>query len=124
MKFLANITGGILSIYDIKKYENFLKKLKGNVCVEIQKIDPVRSLDHNRYYWKCLHFLADNTESGYTAKEFHEAFKYKFLPKKGDLGVPLSTTTLSPQEFGRYVEEIKRFSAEFYNLVILEESQL
>jgi hypothetical protein len=80
----------------------------------------VRSNPANAYYWAvCLDIFAE--ELGYEREELHAALKQRFLGLENpDAKLPRvrSTATLTPDAFWRYVEDVRRFAAEEFGLVI------
>jgi len=94
---------------------DFLEKNDGKkVVVEIELEKAKRSLDQNALYWLYLGVI--EKETGNLATDLHELFKRKFLPPipKKILGVefklPNSTTDLSKQDFGEYLDKISAFT--------------
>lgn len=96
-----------------------LKPLDGQrVEVIIRKPKTSRSTLQNSYYFGVVVELLAN-ELGYDKDEIHEILKYKFLQSHA-MGMPYvkSTTKLSTGEFEDYLAKIKRWAAEFLNIVI------
>lgn len=88
-----------------------------------------RSLPQNRYYFgvcvnmvkEALHDLGHDI----SLEETHEWMKSKFNyteivnTNTGEVErVPRSTTELSKEDFGAYIEKIQQFAAEFLNIII------
>lgn len=97
-----------------KLWIDYMEKNDGKaLVVEIDKEYGVRSDNQNRYYWKCLEIIANDT--GHSSIELHELFKRLFLPPKikkilgREVKWPASTKELNKSEF---VEYMMRISAE------------
>lgn len=89
-----------------------------DVTVTLHRKD--RTEAQNKYYWAVVvNILGDYF--GYSPEEMHQALKMKFLMlEDADKKVPttMSTTYLSTAEFSEYVEKIKRWAAEEYQVDI------
>ena len=91
-----------------------------------------RSLPQNAYYWSCVVPLVKDglRDAGYdeikTEEDAHEVMKHLFLrqqigsEKKGGevLEFTRSTTHLTKETFGEYLESIWKWSAEFLGVTI------
>lgn len=82
-----------------------------------------RSLASNRFYWKIIDLI--NKETGNDKDEIHTFFKKKFLPKEftdyetGDIYMSYnSTAKLNTKEMSEYLDNVIRFTAEFFGIVI------
>lgn len=111
-------------IYILKPDNGVLKNLMndlGNLNsykewqVEIKPYKKNRSLQQNKYMWKCLQIIGD--ELGYTPEELHEAIKFKFLgteTRKTIFGQEYetvrSTTGLTTKEFAEHMDKIQAFA--------------
>ena len=90
---------------EIKKYDDC------KVLIEIKPLKNKRTLSQNSYYFGVvLNTIALDT--GHTQDELHEVFKKMFLPKKfieiagKEIELDGTTTTLSTDEFGQYLDRI------------------
>jgi len=100
---------------DKKLLITHLKSLGDNYVVEVKQNKNTRSMNQNKYYWKCIvQELAK--ELGYTVDEMHDALKIKFSSewsqiKYKDKLIPLhsvkSTTVMNTAEFEQYCESIR-----------------
>ena len=101
---------------DVDKYISSL--IGQRVEVIIRKPKTSRSTLQNNYYWGVVVELLSN-ELSYDQDEMHEILKYKFLQSNA-MGMPYikSTTRLSTGEFEEYLSKIKRWAAEFLNIVV------
>ncbi|QDT46213.1 hypothetical protein Pan258_02300 [Symmachiella dynata] len=97
--------------------------------VIVKPYDPKRdrSSQQNRYYWSVvLGTIA--AETAHTPEEIHEWAKAWFLPRtfitmKGrEYEVGKSTTSLSTEEFSRYVEQIKAWAGSELSISIPDPS--
>lgn len=88
----------------------YLATLKDGTKIKVEKVKEDRSSQQNRFYWKYLQIISDDT--GDSADDLHEFFKRKFLiPREletqwGVMKIPGSTTKLSKVEFGDYMDRI------------------
>lgn len=104
------------------KLKQHLLPLKGQlVMVTAEKMRKHRTDDQNRYYrGVVLKMVADH--SGYCGQEELEALHYemrrRFLPNRGRLNIPVSTTALDTVEMTEYIENIRRWAAEELQLYI------
>jgi hypothetical protein len=73
-----------------------------------------RSDLQNNYYWGVVIELSRNF-CGYEKDEMHNAFGMMFRKMEAVDGIPTikSTKTMSTEEFWEYVEQCRRFMAEF-----------
>jgi hypothetical protein len=102
-----------------------LQELKpGNYTIEIKKSRAVRSLSANRYYHAILNIIG--IETGHTHEELHEALKLKFnsevifFPKGGSQMIGKSTAILDSAEFSGYVNRVRQWALDEFNIVIPE----
>lgn len=88
-----------------------------------------RSLQQNAYYWGVIvamvHEGFRNMGNDVSLEETHEYLKARFNYKEivntsvGEvMNVPKSTTELSKEEFGMYIDKIQQFAAEYLNTII------
>ena len=78
-----------------------------------------RSIGWNRYYWhKVIPAWVDYT--GYDKRLMHDVLAWLFLPAVLDDGTFWrdSTAGLSPEDFANYVDDCRRFLAEFAGIYI------
>jgi len=100
---------------DKKLLITHLKSLGDNYVVEVKQNKNTRSMNQNKYYWKCIvQELAK--ELGYTVDEMHDALKIKFSSEWSQIEykdklIPLhsvkSTTVMNTAEFEQYCESIR-----------------
>ena len=100
---------------DKKLLITHLKSLGDNYVVEVKQNKNTRSMNQNKYYWKCIvQELAK--ELGYTVDEMHDALKNKFSSEWSQIEykdklIPLhsvkSTTVMNTAEFEQYCESIR-----------------
>lgn len=91
--------------------------------VIIQKKSKHRSVSQNRWYWAAMQILSEHL--GYTKNEMHEIAKFKFLKvelvneKTGEVFERIrNTPELTTVEFSVYMEEIIKWSAETFDVLL------
>ncbi len=94
---------------------DYLKTLGSDYQVEVKRQRNTRSMNQNKYYWKCIvQPLAK--EIGYLNDEMHDALKVKFnadfemiTVKDKTTGIQKvrSTTQMDTREFEEYLERIR-----------------
>lgn len=93
------------------KIKQHLLKFRGQlVMVTAEKIRNHRTNEQNRYYWGVvLKTIANNC--GYRGEDevetIHLEMRRRFLPKRGMLNIPMSTTELNTAEMTEYIEAIR-----------------
>lgn len=101
--------------------DNLIKKIneldlsKGYVA-NIKIKSQSRSLEQNRRYWKLVTLLGE--QLGYTPDETHDILRFKFLRNAVEIEgerLPLlqSTTKLSVEEMGAYMQQIETWAGNF-----------
>ena len=125
INLLSNVSEtGELQMNVRKAIKRDLPHFKGKrVNIIIKKVKSQRSLQQNRYWWLAITILSK--EIGYTKEELHEILKYKFLrlskvdEKTGEIFEYCgSTAKLSKSAFSDLVNDLIRFSAETFNVII------
>jgi hypothetical protein len=104
---------------------NELKKLEeGEYVILVKKNRPVRSLSANKYYHAVLKIIG--IETGHTHDQLHEICKRKFnaemiaLPKGGTEVYGKSTSDMDTKEFAGYVNRVKQWAQDEFNIIIPE----
>jgi len=125
MKFYGEVENGKLRIYHRAKFDEFIKGIEGHVTISVSNKKENRSDQQNRYWWVLVTILAG--ELGYEKEEFHEILKYKFLKKSkvdhhtGEIYEYLeSSAKLDKEEFGTLIENLHRWSADTFGIVLPE----
>lgn len=103
-------------------YQSFLQALAGKeIIVTITEYRRNRTDRQNRYYWGVIvkmlseYFGYDKDEE----TELHEGLKQKFLLVKGKhLEYVRSTRKLTTVEFNNYIDQIIRWAAKSYSVVL------
>tara|TARA_R110002050_G_scaffold554_1_gene4030 strand:+ start:7959 stop:8345 length:387 start_codon:yes stop_codon:yes gene_type:complete len=94
---------------------NYLRDLGGDYSVDVKKQKNTRSMNQNKYYWKCI-IQPLSKELGYLTDEMHDTLKVKFNAdfemvtvndKTTGLQKVKSTTQLSTADFENYLERIR-----------------
>ena len=80
--------------------------------MRIDRETGIRSFNQNSWYWGVvLKTISENY--GHSAKELHEIYKRMFIPpkfikyKNREIKLPQSTSDLSKNDFGEYIERIR-----------------
>lgn len=86
------------------------------VELKLDRVRDTRSLRQNKFLWGVV--LATIAEAtGNTTEDLHEYFKTKFLPRRfvvlngKEQEVTKTTTTLTTDEFSKYLEQLAAFAA-------------
>ncbi len=110
---------------DHRKVGSLLRELPpGEYLITIKKNRPVRSLNANKYYHMIINMIG--IETGHTHEQLHDICKKKFnyeivtLPKSGSEIMGMSTSNLDTKEFAAYVNRVKQWAMDEFNIVIPE----
>ena len=110
------------------KFKQHLLPLKGQiVMVTAEKLRKHRTDAQIRYYrGVVLKMIADRC--GYQGTEdvesLHQEMRRRFLPKRGSLNIPLSTSDLTTQEMSEYIEAIRRWAAVELGIYVPEPNEV
>lgn len=109
--FRASIKKGVLT-YDNERYFRGTIQLipDTDVRVIIEPVKGTRSKAANRYLWGVVYPLI-GASVGYSAEELHSVMKSMFLKTKRlwrgtDITILKSTTELTTDEFGEFIEKV------------------
>jgi len=117
---LREVKEGKLSWLEPEIVRNYLKNIEGLVGITIVKKKKKRTLSQNGYYWVLIDVIAN--ELGYDPNELHDSFKAIFLvDKRGAIPIIRSTTSLSPEEMGKYIDKIMGLAREIMPEIVLPE---
>jgi len=117
---VAPVVNGAPQFSDTQKrllMDEYRRNEGKDVRVQIGPYQNKRTTRQNSYLWGVV-YAEIAADTGYSTEDIHEAMKAKFLPRNFvDIGneeirVPKSTTTLSTDEFGKYVDQIVAFAGE------------
>lgn len=106
-----------------KKLRQEVARLFGGQSIEIiiHKKKKHRSVAQNRYYWLVCTMISEHT--GFSKEETHAILKSKFLKVEKvneDTGAIYeyikSTTELSTVEYEEYLESVRQFAAEEFDM--------
>jgi hypothetical protein len=92
--------------------------------IEVKKNRAIRSLSQNKYYWVILQIIAISTGE-YDKDTLHDTCKKKFnghwvhFPS-GDEYLGKSTSDLDSAEFTAYLNRVKQWALEEFNIIIPE----
>mgnify|MGYP003122673094 FL=1 len=113
MKFIIKDNADKIMLID------YLKGLESDYQVEVKKQRNTRSVNANKYYWKCIVQPLAN-ELGYLTDEMHETLKVKFNSEFEMITVNemttgiqkvKSTTQMDSKAFDTYMERIRVWAA-------------
>lgn len=126
MSFTGKIIENKFVPFDDESYLTHLSLLEGEkVEVEVKKFRNSRSLEQNRYYWRIVAIISENT--GYTKDETHALLGSKFLKDHVDIQegsemkrytVVKSSSSLKSDEMAQYIEEVKQWASQELQLFI------
>ena len=118
-----NVLKGKINPKAAGQIKSVVESLEGKGGIMTISTKNNRSNQQNRLWWSYMTILSNDL--GYTPEEIHEICKYKFLKKaKVDEATGLimeylgSTAELSKSEFTELVENMTRWSAENFNIVL------
>lgn len=130
LKTFGSIERGKLTIYNKNEFLEILSTWKDcAVEMTLQSKTKGRSLPQNRYYFGCVlpiikQVLKEQHGISYDTKLAHELLKLKFnsIEIYNEDGVierlPMSTTGLTPAEFEEYLENIRTWCMDFFEVRI------
>jgi imidazole glycerol phosphate synthase subunit HisF len=114
-----------------KAITDAIKSFEGqNIIISIEKRKKKRSNNQNAFYFGIVITIIQDAFKDawgeyYSATEVHEALKAKYCFKEqvnentGEiLQIPSSTTNLSTIEWEEYIEKIRAFAFEWFNVTI------
>ena len=123
MIFQGKLKNGKLILYDVNRFDNYLLSLGDReIEVIVKKPTSSRTVSQNKLYWKILEIISEST--GHTKEELHALFGSLFLCNKIQvMGEPVnaikSTTKLTTEEFGKYLNDIRFYMADVMPEIIL-----
>lgn len=116
--FHGKVVEGKLVLDKKDRFNEYLKKISGDIMVVLKRPAKNRTLQENKYYWFMLELIGN--ELGSSKDEMHQAFKLLFLKKpiNEKLFTVKSTSTLNTLEFEDYLENIRRFASLELNIYV------
>jgi len=122
--FPGTVIKGEMEMDDSFGFKRHVANLEGKkIQVAVRKYKTQRSENQNKYYWGVVIAMLGN-EFGYDSEEMHEALKFKFLKKEGKLTTVRSTASLTTTEFEIYLDKVKRWVSEEYDIVIPDPNEV
>lgn len=111
-------------------YKAYIKLKSGTWKAEFTKLSK-RSLQQNKYYWKCVVWVIrhrlEQLGNDFDAETVHNWLKEKFnsVPVIGEGGeylgqVGMSTTEMNKEDFGIYIDKITAWANDFLQITIPE----
>ena len=100
----------------------------GRYVISIEPIDPKRSIQWNKYYWKVVIRKGVCRITGYSESEAHETMLY-FFSRVPDPDIPGEFTIKRTRDMGRkefieYIEKVNVFILDFFGVRIPEPSEI
>lgn len=88
-----------------------------------KRLRKIRSLNQNAYYWAVVVPMVGQAMGETDIEAIHEVLKHEhnyYLSKVGEheIRIPLSTADLNTADFEAYLERVRRWASEFFNLYI------
>lgn len=130
-KYFTNVTNGKIQKNVSLLIKQTLTEFEGKrIVITIEKKKSTRSAEQNSLYFLYVEILAK--ELGYTKDEMHEIIKFKFNrkhkvnEKTGEVLEYIgSTTSLSVSEFTEYLDSLRIWASEMFNVYLpLPDEQL
>ena len=122
---------GQLRPADPVAWRSYLSRNKGrDVWVTVKRQQHTRSVSANAYYWGVV---VDSIAGhiGESSEETHALLKEKFLPRRQvelldgkTLEMPPSTRLLTVEQFTEYIEQVRRWAAEWLHLSIPDANEV
>ena len=124
-KHFGEVRKGRFIPFDKMAFIRAFAKNEGKVvAVMVEPRKQTRSNNQNAYYFGVVLEMISE-ETGHTAEELHDYFKVQFNSKETEIGkMPQTTTGMTPAEFEKYLENIKRFAAEKLGIYIPDPNQI
>lgn len=121
--FYGSVIEGKFTFDAPDDFKSYIRTLKGQIQVTVEKRKKNRTSKENRYYWGVvIPILADHF--GYEGEEMHEALKWQFLRKPhSKLPTVQSTAAMSTIEFEEYMRKIRTWAAMEYSISIPEPNE-
>ena len=124
--FYGKVKKGKVELYQPERYIVHLARLEGqNIELIVRKESRQRSGQQNRYYWGVVLAIIGET-TGYDTEQIHDAMKEKFASKRLDNGLMITerTSKMDTVRFTQYIEDIKRWAAEFLSAYIPDAGEI
>ena len=122
--FPGQVKNGKIKMEDPFGFRRHVISFEGKkIQVAVRKYKTQRSEKQNKYYWGVVIAMLGN-DFGYDSEEMHEALKFMFLKKEGKLTTVKSTASLTTTEFEVYLDKVKRWASQEYNIVIPDPNEV
>lgn len=119
--FYGKVEKGVLLISNKEVFKSYLRNFEGkDIALTIKEPSRTRqrSNKENSYLWGVVYQIISQ-HTGYHPEEVHEAMKWKFLKKEGELmDTVISTASLDTIAFEQYVEKVRSWAGQYLQLVI------
>jgi len=124
--FTGVITKGKEVFDNPERYAVHKSKLEGQRFELVLRKETHRRTDQqNRYMWGIVYeIISDHT--GYDPEQVHDAMKVMFASQHLDNGLTITerTSKMDTVRFTKYIEDIKRWAAEFLGCYIPEANEV
>jgi len=124
--FYGKVEKGKLVLDNPEKFIVYLSGLEGKrIEATVKRESNTRTGQSNRYLWGVVYAIISE-HTGYDPEQVHDAMKEKFASKRLDNGLMITerTSKMDTVRFSRYVDDIKRWSAEFLGCYIPEAGEV
>ena len=124
--FTGIITKGKEVFDNPERYAVHKAKLEGQRFELVLRKETHRRTDQqNRYMWGIVYEIISET-TGYDPEQVHDALKEKFASHRDDTGLMVTerTSKMDTVRFTKYIDDIKRWSAEFLHCYIPDAGEL
>ena len=124
LTYTGEVRDGVIKLNSEKFKREVLSCFPGQPFIlRVEKVKKKRSNNQNEYYWGVvIEYVREAIRMlGFdlTKDETHDFLKARFNSVEiAGLIVPKSTTSLSTEEFNRYIETIVKWVAERFHIVI------
>jgi len=121
--------GNIDEHQKIGQYLRSLPERPNGYLIEVSNNNPKRSLDQNAYYWVVLQIISISTGE-FDKDRLHRICERKFsstiedLPNGESVVVIIPTKELDSAKFAAYVNTVKMWAREIFNIVIPESKDI
>jgi hypothetical protein len=124
--FYGKVKKGKVELDYPERYIVHLSKLEGQrIELITRKETNTRTNQQNKYMWGVVYAIISEA-TGYDPEQVHDAMKVMFASQHLDNGLTLTerTSKMSTVRMTQYIEDIKRWAAEFLHVYIPEANEV